>query len=132
MLGATVNTVLFQLKEKMHATACRITRKKLVEAGSILSWLSEAASDRIAFRYWDAHCDKANNFEYDISVLLYLNSDFLGGEFVFMDDNIDRIVQIKAGRLLLFDSTISNIHRVERVLSGNRIALSIWYSCALV
>ena len=34
------------------------------------------------------HCDKANNFEYDISCILYLNDegeDFQGGEFVFMD-----------------------------------------------
>ena len=34
------------------------------------------------------HCDKANNFEYDVSCILYLNdegADFTGGEFVFMD-----------------------------------------------
>ena len=34
------------------------------------------------------HCDKANNFEYDISCILYLNDegvDFQGGEFVFLD-----------------------------------------------
>lgn len=128
MLGATANTILLQLKEEVHIAACSIIGKKLVEAGSILSWLSKASNDSIAYKYWDAHCDKANNFEYDVSVLLYLNSDFSGGEFVFMDDNIDRVVQIRAGRLLLFDSTIYNIHRVERVLSGDRMALSIWYS----
>ena len=130
MLGATANVILLQLKEEVHALACSIIGKKLVEAGSILSWLSKAANESSAYKYWDAHCDKANNFEYDLSVLLYLNSDFSGGEFVFMDDDIDRVVQIRAGRLLLFDSTISNIHRVERVLSGNRMALSIWYSCS--
>ena len=128
MLGATTNTIILQLKEEVYVAACSIIGKKLVEAGSILSWLSKASNDSIAYKYWDAHCDKANNFEYDVSVLLYLNSDFSGGEFVFMDDNIDRVVQIRAGRLLLFDSTISNIHRVERVLSGDRMALSIWYS----
>ena len=42
----------------------------------------------LGYHYWDVHCDKANNFEYDISCILYLNDegeDFRGGEFVFMD-----------------------------------------------
>merc|ERR1712130_900002 len=34
------------------------------------------------YSYSLPHCDKANNFEYDYTVLLYLNSEFDGGNLV--------------------------------------------------
>lgn len=110
---------------------------ELKEAGAILSWLSpQTDTDPISiingmtYSYTDPHCDKANNFEYDVGFLLYLNSSFKGGDFCFMDLDADRIVQPKAGRFLSFTSSIENIHRVTPVLSGNRLLLSVWYSLA--
>lgn len=106
----------------------------LTEAGSILSWLSpQLKTDAISlingqpYSYTDPHCDKANNFEYDVGFLLYLNSEFEGGDFCFMDMNVDRFVQPKAGRFLSFTSSIENIHRVTPVIKGNRLLLSVWY-----
>jgi len=49
--------------------------------------------------YWNPHVDKANIPTYDYSALLYLNTlgdDFEGGEFAFLDDDADRIVQPRA------------------------------------
>jgi hypothetical protein len=42
--------------------------------------------------YSRAHCDKANNAHYDISVIQYLNEDFEGGELVFLDDGHDSVL----------------------------------------
>lgn len=57
--------------------------------------------------YWNAHVDKANIATYDYSALLYLNNfgtDFEGGEFEFIDNDANRIVEPRAGRLILFTS----------------------------
>ncbi len=87
------------------------------------------APEEGTYSYWSAHCDKANNNEYDLSALLYLNSDFSGGDLLFMDENrVDSVVQPKRGRLVVFNSCVKNIHRVKAVTAGNRFLLSVWYS----
>jgi len=78
-------------------------------------------------RYWHTHCDKANNNDYDIAVLLYLNSDFNGGRFVFVDEDTDYFVKPQTGRVLMFPSSTQNIHRVEKVTRGDRFLLSMWF-----
>ena len=83
--------------------------------------------------YWNAHVDKANIPTYDYSALLYLSTmgtDFEGGELVFIDDDSDRIVHPRAGRLVTFTSGPENLHRVRRVLSGRRIVLAMWFTCS--
>lgn len=80
------------------------------------------------YTYWSSHCDKANNFNYDYSVLLYLNADFQGGNLIMIDDEIDNCIEIKASRVIVFESSITNIHRVEPVIAGNRLLLSVWFS----
>eukprot|EP01041_Mallomonas_annulata_P002312 gene2312-4504_t len=125
VLGIALLAKLSLLKQRLKSHLERILDNvNLREAGCILSWLSppgheleriDTSSERGgAVRYWDAHCDKANNFEYDYSVLLYLNSDFEGGEFVFVDDEVDYVIEPKAGRVLVFSSSLENIHRVEK------------------
>eukprot|EP01038_Epipyxis_sp_PR26KG_P008406 gene8406-11365_t len=119
----------------------------LFEAGSIISWLSpphsinnnnsgtnllpvnEIVPIEGTYSYWSAHCDKANNNEYDLSVLLYLNNEFSCGNLVFMDENgEDFVIEPKRGRLVIFNSCIENIHRVQAVTEGNRFLLSVWFS----
>ena len=41
----------------------------------------------------------------------------------------DVIVEPRAGRLLLFSSGAENWHRLERVRSGERFVLSLWFTC---
>uniref|UniRef100_A0A7S1EDK5 Fe2OG dioxygenase domain-containing protein n=2 Tax=Hemiselmis andersenii TaxID=464988 RepID=A0A7S1EDK5_HEMAN len=83
--------------------------------------------------YWNPHVDKANIPTYDYSALLYLNTlgdDFEGGEFAFLDDDADRIVQPRAGRLLLFPSGPENLHQVREVTRGTRYVLAMWFTCS--
>ena len=96
------------------------------------------------YSYWSAHCDKANNNDYDLSALLYLNNDFSGGDLIFMDSDRqtnlestscenraatqESVIQPKRGRLVVFNSCVENIHRVQAVTEGNRFLLSVWYS----
>ena len=85
--------------------------------------------------YTSVHCDKRNNFEYDYTALLYLNSDFRGGNLVFFDPGhvessdelTSTIIEPTLGRLVMFDAGPTNIHRVEEVLQGNRFLLSLWF-----
>lgn len=92
------------------------------------------------------HCDKANNFEYDVSCVLYLNNEFIGGDFVFVDEMdesndqtknegeapdkplVNWLLPPKEGRLLMFNSSLENIHRVNPVVKGDRFSLGVWFS----
>mmetsp|Transcript_48577 Transcript_48577/g.118315 ORF Transcript_48577/g.118315 Transcript_48577/m.118315 type:complete len:375 (+) Transcript_48577:137-1261(+) len=83
--------------------------------------------------YWNPHVDKANIPTYDYSALLYLNTfgeDFEGGDFAFIDDDADRVVQPRAGRLLLFPSGPENLHQVREVTKGTRYVLAMWFTCS--
>ena len=116
ILGNAVSAILNQLKIQVHTKASYLTGLRLFEAGSILFCLSLVGNDSILYNYWEAHCDNVNNFEYDVSILLYFDQQISGGEFDFMKDYyLDRVVQISPCRLLLFESSILNIHRVEIV-----------------
>lgn len=130
---------------------------ELYEAGSILSWLTPPDPQKVtctssiqylyhrifdnytessimnsneSYGYWDYHCDKANNFDYDYTVLLYLNSSFENGELVFVEEDHEIILEPKTARLVIFESSLENIHYVRKVTSGNRFLFSIWYSKA--
>ena len=83
--------------------------------------------------YWNAHVDKANIATYDYSALLYLNNfgtDFEGGEFEFIDDDANRVVEPRRGRLITFTSGPENLHRVRRVDRGTRYVLAMWFTCS--
>lgn len=77
-----------------------------------------------------------------VSIVLYLSSDFEGGELVFVDDDStfltvadmgitinkdEKDISIKpsAGHLAVFDS--HSIHKVKHVISGTRISTDITY-----
>ena len=83
--------------------------------------------------YWNPHIDKANIPTYDYSALLYLNNkgrDFEGGDFAFLDDDADRIVEPRAGRMLYFTSGPDNLHKVQEVRTGIRYVLAMWFTCS--
>ena len=44
-------------------------------------------------------------------------------------DNIEDIIEPKAGRVAIFSSGSENTHHVERVTSGDRYVLAFWFTC---
>ncbi|KAK7604446.1 hypothetical protein V9T40_005632 [Parthenolecanium corni] len=83
--------------------------------------------------YWHPHVDKETYPSFHYTTLLYLNDygiDFRGGQFQFIDNgNSKSAVQPKKGRVLLFTSGQENAHYVEKVISGERYAITISFTC---
>ncbi|XP_020774908.1 urotensin-2 receptor 2 [Boleophthalmus pectinirostris] len=82
--------------------------------------------------YWHPHIDKVTYGSFDYTSLLYLadyGSDFTGGRFIFMDQDGNRTVEPRAGRLSFFSSGSENLHRVERVTWGTRYAITVSFTC---
>jgi len=80
-----------------------------------------------------AHVDKANIASYDYSALVYLSSvgqDFGGGELAFNDADVDRVLQPRVGRLVMFSSGLENLHQVLPMSWGQRHVLSMWFTCS--
>jgi predicted 2-oxoglutarate/Fe(II)-dependent dioxygenase YbiX len=89
---------------------------------------------------WESHDGKT--LVPAVSIVLYLSSDFEGGELVFIDkDSVffvnkdtgvtvdknekDIIIKPSAGHVAIFDS--NKIHKVKQVISGARISTDITY-----
>ncbi|KAM9831770.1 2-oxoglutarate and iron-dependent oxygenase domain-containing protein 3 [Neosynchiropus ocellatus] len=82
--------------------------------------------------YWHPHIDKVTYGSFDYTSLLYLSdygSDFTGGRFIFMDQNGNRTVEPRAGRVSFFSSGSENVHRVEKVTWGTRYAITVSFTC---
>lgn len=82
--------------------------------------------------YWHPHIDKLTYGSFDYTSLLYLSdygSEFTGGRFVFMDQNGNRTVEPRAGRVSFFSSGSENLHRVEKVTWGTRYAITVSFTC---
>lgn len=60
-----------------------------------------------------------------LSVLLYLNDDYAGGEITFRQSNIT--IKPQAGSVLFFPSNFLYIHEVAPVLKGPRYAVPTWF-----
>jgi len=63
-------------------------------------------------------------FERDVTVLIYLNDDYEGGELEFPDWSCK--FKPKAGTMIAFPSYIEFSHRVHPVTSGKRYNLVSW------
>ena len=64
------------------------------------------------------------------SSVLYLNEDYVGGNFIFADPDksIKAELSPKPGRLVAFHNGVHNLHGVKAVTSGRRCALAMWYT----
>jgi len=60
-----------------------------------------------------------------LSVLLYLNDDYEGGEIEFQ--NSDLLIKPDPGSILFFPSNFLYVHEVHPVTNGIRYALPNWY-----
>lgn len=68
----------------------------------------------------------AKNMDRDISILLYLNDEYEGGQLVFPNQHIT--INPKPGMLVAFPSSHHFIHGVTPVTAGTRYVLVTWAS----
>ena len=76
------------------------------------------------------HCDHVSN-QFDgtkrgvpiLSVLGMLTDDFKGGELLFWDE---KVIEFKAGEVLIFPSNFLYPHRVQTVKEGDRYSFIKW------
>jgi hypothetical protein len=73
------------------------------------------------------HCDswESKNGELvpHVTAILYLSSDYDGGEFVFTDKKYS--IKPKAGDIIIFESNI--MHHVNPLISGTRVSTDILF-----
>jgi hypothetical protein len=82
------------------------------------------------------HCDcekpdgspaiSADFYRYNVSVLMYPNDNYVGGEITFPD--YDLVIKPKAGSMIMFPGNNSYKHTVERVKDGVRYTMPSWYT----
>lgn len=70
--------------------------------------------------------EAANFYKYNVSVLVYPNDNYDGGEITFPDYDI--VLKPKAGDLIIFPGNSYYKHTVEIVKSGIRYTMPSWYS----
>lgn len=62
-----------------------------------------------------------------LSMILFLNDDYLGGEFVFTRQKIE--LKPQPGDLLVFPSGFCYPHEAKPVLEGEKYGLVTWFVC---
>ena len=75
--------------------------------------------------------DKDIFFMREYTGVLYINDDYTGGETFILKEGTDEeeiSYKAKKGSLLLFRSDETCEHGVKKVLKGNRLTLSMWYT----
>lgn len=73
---------------------------------------------------YDAHCDGFTSSGRCVSAIVYLNSDYEGGEVEFVNFGVK--IKPEAGMLLLFPSSYPYTHIAHPVTSGTKYALVTW------
>ncbi|XP_060076107.1 2-oxoglutarate and iron-dependent oxygenase domain-containing protein 3-like [Ylistrum balloti] len=82
--------------------------------------------------YWHTHVDKVTYGSFHYTSLLYLSSygqEFSGGRFIFVDKDVNRTVEPRLGRVSFFTSGSENVHFVEKLVEGERFAITISFTC---
>jgi predicted 2-oxoglutarate/Fe(II)-dependent dioxygenase YbiX len=74
--------------------------------------------DDIGLDMWEKTLDR------DLSIVYFLNDNFIGGELVFPD--LDLVIKPEAGTLVCFPSDHHYIHGVNPVKSGHRYTIVTW------
>lgn len=124
------------VKDKVRAVAARAFGAELFLAKpTFFSAITSKAAVTAHDEYWHPHVDKITYGSFDVTCLLYLTTlgqDFHGGAFVFTNNasSVREVVQPRTGRLSCFTSAAENIHHVDKVLSGKRLALTIAFTCS--
>ncbi|KAJ1631814.1 hypothetical protein T492DRAFT_993166, partial [Pavlovales sp. CCMP2436] len=124
------------LVQRVRETASGLFGASGLELASPTFWsrLDAAQPPRTTHdQYWHPHLDTEQYQSFTYTALLYLSdhgSDFTGGLFEFVDEPKERRTVLPAkGRLLVFTSGAENKHRVTRLRTGERLALTIPFTC---
>lgn len=76
-------------------------------------------------QFYKTHIDSGLEINRVISVLLYLNDNYEGGETYFVRQNIK--VKGKQGDILVFPSNYCYPHSAEEILSGTKYSVVTWF-----
>jgi hypothetical protein len=61
------------------------------------------------------------------SAVMYLNDDYLGGEFYFKKE-LPKLIKPQKGLLVAFTAGINHTHGVQMIRAGTRYAMPMWFT----
>jgi hypothetical protein len=73
---------------------------------------------------FSAHIDSSDSFPRTVSIVCYLNDDYIGGEINFLKFNIS--YKAAANEVLIFPANYVYSHSVSPVISGVRYSIASW------
>eukprot|EP00040_Diaphanoeca_grandis_P029123 m.169680 g.169680 ORF g.169680 m.169680 type:complete len:334 (-) comp31581_c0_seq2:374-1375(-) len=130
---AVYNTLKDSIKQAiMDTEGFDITAPLYLTKPTFFSKITNKPAKSEHDEYWHSHVDKITYSTFDYTCLLYLTTygqDFMGGEFVFTDKTSHTVVQPRKGRLSCFSSGSENPHHITKVVSGERLAITVAFSC---
>ncbi|XP_057963052.1 uncharacterized protein LOC131154356 isoform X1 [Malania oleifera] len=96
-----------------------------VEFTGLISWTRGASIG------WHSDDNRPYLRQRDYAAVCYLNNfgeDFKGGLFHFQDGEPTTVVPM-AGDVVLYTADSRNIHSVDEITNGERLTLTLWFSC---
>jgi hypothetical protein len=111
---------------------CKKLIKSVVDSYKTLFNISENILDEERYsllryspgQYYHEHYDGGTESARAISVLIYLNDDYEGGEIEFI--NFNHKIKPKAGTVMLFPSGYAYRHIAHSVVSGTKYVIVTW------
>lgn len=77
-------------------------------------------------QFFSEHSDGVENFGRALSIVIYLNDDYEGGELYFRNQNLT--LKPVAKSMVMFPSTEEFLHEAKPVISGTKYAIvSFWH-----
>ncbi|ESO87050.1 hypothetical protein LOTGIDRAFT_106996 [Lottia gigantea] len=136
LLSETDFSIYRKVKNSIHEAITRefkIPKNKLfLTKPTFFSRMNMTEAKSIHDEYWHGHVDKETYGSFHYTALLYLSTykeDFTGGRFIFIDKDGNKTVEPRLGRVSFFTSGHENLHRVERLISGVRYAITVAFTC---
>lgn len=79
---------------------------------------------------YEVHCDASSTMMRHLSIIVNLNEDYEGGDFVFFNpfnkEEIIHSVSLKKGNVLMFPSNFLYPHSVKPITKGTRYSIVSW------
>lgn len=142
----TRNTQLVECDDRMQETLTELIKQAVEHAVNPYFGINLATAESVQFLkygiggHYKPHPDGEGlwlekeknqlvwkkNVDRDISILIYLNSEYEGGQLIFPEQHIT--LNPKPGMLVAFPSSHHFIHGVTPITSGTRYALVTWAS----
>jgi predicted 2-oxoglutarate/Fe(II)-dependent dioxygenase YbiX len=123
ILDNLMHTV-YNVHEQKFSTLYKSTLKNIETPQFLKYEIGDKYGDHNDSEDWANNGQLARVMARDITVLLYLNEDFEGGELEFTRLGIT--IKPKKGMMIAFPSYIEFSHRVHPLTSGTRYTLATW------